>query len=87
MDGSNVALELGGRQDFHGAANFSEAPCRETSLTQADCRLLLISSLTLFLRRARHGFPVTSADLLRLASYGDPADSPSAMSAANGVAA
>ena len=41
-------------------------------LAAEDRRLLLISSLTLFLRRARHGIRVSSDDLIRLASYADP---------------
>lgn len=41
------------------------------NLSYADRRLLLIASLTLFLRRARHGFCLTSDDLIRLAPYAD----------------
>jgi len=41
------------------------------SLSYADRRLLLIASLTLFLRRGRHGFRLTSDDLIRLAPYAD----------------
>jgi hypothetical protein len=43
-------------------------------LSPSDRRLLLISSLSLLLKRARHNFAVTSDDLTRLAPY---ADSPS----------
>jgi hypothetical protein len=60
---------------------------REAHLSRSDRRILLISSLTLFLRRARHGHPVTSEDLVRLAHYGDPDDSSSMTGATNGVAA
>lgn len=87
MDNGNVALEVGRRQEFHGAVDLSEIPERENFLTGADRRLLLISSLTLFLRRARHGYAVSSTDLLRLADYGDPTDPPSVLSAISGVAA
>jgi hypothetical protein len=72
------------QRDKHGA-NLTRSD--EPRLSRADRRVLLISSLTLFLRRARHGYPITAADLLRLASYGDPADAPSMLSAANGAAA
>jgi len=41
------------------------------NLSYADRRLLLIASLTLFLRRARQGFRLTSDDLIRLAPYAD----------------
>jgi hypothetical protein len=60
---------------------------RETHLSRSDRRLLLISSLTLFLRRARHGHSVTSEDLIRLAAYGDPTDRPAGAMALSGVAA
>jgi hypothetical protein len=59
----------------------------EVHLSRFDRRVLLISSLTLFLRRARHGYPVTAADLIRLASYGDVSDAASTAGAADGVAA
>jgi hypothetical protein len=65
----------------------SQHEARESHLSRSDRRLLLISSLTLFLRRARHGYPVTSDDLVRLAAYGAPADSPSMGRAVTGVAA
>jgi hypothetical protein len=48
-------------------------------LSAEDRRLLLISSLSLFLRRARHGICVTPDDLIRLVPY---ADSPSDIGAA-----
>ena len=41
-------------------------------LSTSDRRLLLISTLSLFLRRARHGIAVTQDDLSRLSVYGDP---------------
>ncbi len=40
-------------------------------LSCEDSRLLLIASLTLFLRRARHGIRVTGDDLVRLARFAD----------------
>lgn len=87
MDKRNVALEPGERQEFHGVANFPETSTRELSLTRADCRLLLVSSLALFLRRARCGIPITAADLVRLAAYCDPTDGPAEAIALSGVAA
>jgi hypothetical protein len=47
-----------------------EASC---SLSPSDQRLLLISTLGLFLRRLRHGIPVTREDLDNLARYTDAA--------------
>lgn len=52
--------------------NSSPGDYLATDLAPSDRRLLLISSLTLFLRRARHGFVVTGDDLLRLSLYADP---------------
>jgi hypothetical protein len=78
-------IEQGESQRTNHGATLTRSD--EPRLSQSDRRVLLISSLTLFLRRARHGFAVTEADLLRLASYGDPADPPAIASAANGVAA
>jgi len=39
------------------------------SLSDSDRRLLIRSSLTLFLRRLNHGVPVLRDDLLRVAFY------------------
>jgi hypothetical protein len=41
------------------------------TLPRADRRLLLIASLTLYLRRIRHGIRVTGDDLKRLAPHAD----------------
>jgi hypothetical protein len=58
-----------------GSAHRPTRPCGpSTGLSPSDRRLILISSLSLYLRRVRHNIPVTSGDLLRLAPY---ADSPS----------
>lgn len=65
----------------------SQSKLRGTQLSHSDRRVLLISSLTLFLRRARHGHPVTSEDLVRLASYGDVTDRPPVESTVKGAAA
>lgn len=40
-------------------------------LSASDRHLLLIASLSLYLRRLRHGIAVTREDLTRLATYGD----------------
>jgi len=40
-------------------------------LSPSDRRLLLRSTLGLFLRRLRHGIPVLKGDLLGLATYAD----------------
>lgn len=71
MDSSNVALEVGGRQDFHGAATFSEVPDRESSLTRADRRLLLGASLRLLGHRFSSGKPIFRNDVIRAASLAD----------------
>jgi len=42
------------------------------TLSDADRCLILISSLGLFLRRARLGYSVTRDDITRLVNYGDP---------------
>jgi hypothetical protein len=60
---------------------------REAQLGRSDRRVVLISSLTLFLRRARRGHPVTSEDLVRLAAYGDSADTHRGRCIVTGVAA
>jgi hypothetical protein len=44
---------------------------RPMNLEPSDRRLLLTSTLGLFLRRARHGIAVTSSDLIRLLPYCD----------------
>jgi hypothetical protein len=45
---------------------------RHVSLSSADRRLLLTSTLCLLLKRSRHGFQVTADDLLRLIPYTEP---------------
>lgn len=54
------------------AAKPTQSPTRTEELSPSDRRLILVSTLTQFLRRARHGFAVTSADLIRLTRYADP---------------
>jgi hypothetical protein len=71
LDKPNFTLEVEPRQGLRGVP-----------LSHSDRRVLLISSLTLFLWRARHGYPITSEDLVRLASYGDATDSTSVERAA-----
>jgi len=71
MDRSNVSLDVGGRQDFRGAANFSEVRDGEISLTPADRRLLLGASLRLLGHRFICGKPILQSDVIRAASLAD----------------
>jgi hypothetical protein len=61
MDMQNVTSVPSSRQEV------------SSSLSPSDQRLLLISTLGLFLRRLRHGIPVTREDLDNLARYTDAA--------------
>jgi hypothetical protein len=67
----NVTLEAGKRQEFHGAANFSEVPDSELSLTRTHRRLLLGASLRLLGRRFSCGKPILQEDVARVASLAD----------------
>ena len=51
-------------------------------LSAVDRRLLLASSLRLYLRRLSHNIGVTAGDLLRLLPYSDPPESGESLDAA-----
>jgi hypothetical protein len=54
----------------------SDAPIgsRPVDLSASDRRLLLTSTLGLFLRRLRHGYPLRSEEITKLAPYADADD-------------
>jgi hypothetical protein len=57
--------------DFQCNYSVSRGEFERIDLSPGDRRLLLISTLGLYLRRLRHGIPVTREDISRLANYGD----------------
>jgi hypothetical protein len=59
------------RGNFQSNYSVSPGEVEQADLSPGDRRLLLISTLGLYLRRLRHGIPVTREDISRLANYGD----------------
>jgi hypothetical protein len=61
----------GPQGNFQSNHSLSHGEFERTDLSLGDRRLLLISTLGLYLRRLRHGIAVTREDISRLANYGD----------------
>ena len=66
----SIAQEQQVRNSFRGNHSTSRK-FKRTHLSRNDQRLLLTSTLTLFLRRIERGLPVLRTDLSRIAEFAD----------------
>lgn len=66
MDTTNVALDVGERQDFHGAAN------SDSQLNPAPKRLLFSAHLDLMCKKLRRGFCAEEQEVLALLPFTVP---------------